>query len=280
MLVPMKQLLADAETGGYAVGGFNCPGLEYIMAVTLAAETTGKPVILSFPQVHEKMVPLRVIGPILLRAAQEAEVPVCVHLDHGSSLDYIRQALELGFPSVMYDGSRLPLEENIRTTRKAAELAHSFGADIEAELGGIAGDEAGISTGETAGAALTDPDEAVRFVEETGIDFLAASIGTAHGFYTAPPQLDFARIDEIHKRTGIPLVMHGGSGVSEADYGIAIFKGIRKINYYSYMAKAGADAVKALLNQKEVNYFHQLATAALQGMKEDVEHAICLFNPT
>lgn len=280
MLVSMKQILADAQQGNYAVGGFNCPGLEYVLAVVRAAEDCGKAVILSFPQVHEKTVPLKVIAPVLLRAASASGVPVCVHLDHGSDLDYISRALDLGFNSVMYDGSKLPLEKNIENTQAVVELARRYGADVEAELGGIAGDEAGISTGETVNAALTDPDEAVRFVRETGVGSLAASIGTAHGFYTAPPKLDFARIGEIRRRTGVPLVMHGGSGVSEADYALAISKGIRKINYYSYMAKAGVDGVKDLLQKKTVNYFHEIASAAAEAMKEDVKNAICLFHPS
>ena len=159
MLVTMRELMAQAEKGNYAVGGFNCPGLEYVLGVIGAAEATGKPVILSFPQVHEKTVPLKVIGPILLAAAERASVPVCVHLDHGSTIEYVQQALELGFNSVMYDGSKLSLEENIKNTQEVVKLAHKVGADVEAELGGIAGDEAGISTGETAVAALTDPDD-------------------------------------------------------------------------------------------------------------------------
>lgn len=279
MLVSMKRILTDAQRGNYAVGGFNCPGLEYVLAVIRAAEDCGEPVILSFPQVHEKTVPLKVIAPVLLRAAAASGVPACVHLDHGSDKDYISRALDLGFNSVMYDGSKLPLEKNIENTRAVVELARRYGADVEAELGGIAGDEAGISTGETANAALTDPDEAVRFVRETGVDSLAASIGTAHGFYTAPPKLDFARIEEIHRKTGVPLVMHGGSGVSETDYALAISKGIRKINYYSYMAKAGVDSVKDLLREKNANYFHELASAATEAMRADVRKAICLFNP-
>lgn len=279
MLVSMKKILADARQGNYAVGGFNCPGMEYVLAVSQAAEDCGKAVILSFPQVHEKTVPLEVIAPVLLRAAAASGAPVCVHLDHGSDIDYIHRALDLGFNSVMYDGSKLPLEKNIENTRAVVELARRYGADVEAELGGIAGDEAGVSTGETANAALTDPDEAVRFVRETGADSLAASIGTAHGFYTAPPKLDFARIEEIHRRTGVPLVMHGGSGVSEADYAVAIGKGIRKINYYSYMAKAGADSVRDLLQNKTVNYFHEIASAATEAMREDVKNAIRLFHP-
>lgn len=277
MLVSMQELLQAAEKNNYAVGGFNCPTLENVYGVIQAAEAGGIPVILSFPQVHEKTVPLAVIAPILLHAAREAEVPVCVHLDHGSSIDYIEQALKLGFNSVMYDGSRLSLEENIKNTRTVVEMASAYGAAVEAELGGISGDEAGISLGDSPGARLTDPQEAARFVRETGITSLAASIGTAHGFYTEAPQIDFGRIDAIHRLTGVPLVMHGGSGVSAEDYRRSIGLGIRKINYYSYMARAGVEGIKGLLAQKEVKYFHELSIAAREAMAADVAKALQVF---
>ena len=251
MLVSMRELLADAEKNNYAVGGFNCPTLENVYGVIQAAEKEQVPVILSFPQVHEKTVPLKVIGPILLQAARDAKVPVCVHLDHGSTVAYVEEALRLGFNSVMYDGSKLSLAENIRNTQAVVKLARKYQADVEAELGGIAGDEAGISSGDIE-SKLTDINEAFEFVQATGVNSLAASIGTAHGFYTEAPKIDFRRIEEIHRRTGLPLVMHGGSGVSDEDYHKAINLGIRKVNYYSYMAKAGVEGVKALLAEKNV----------------------------
>lgn len=276
MLVSMRELLADAEKNNYAVGGFNCPTLENVYGVMQAAEKEQVPVILSFPQVHEKTVPLKVIGPILLQAARDAKVPVCVHLDHGSTVAYVEEALRLGFNSVMYDGSKLSLAENIRNTQAVVKLARKYQADVEAELGGIAGDEAGISSGDTE-SKLTDIDEAVEFVQATGVNSLAASIGTAHGFYTEAPKIDFRRIEEIHRKTGLPLVMHGGSGVSDEDYHKAINLGIRKVNYYSYMAKAGVEGVKALLAEKNVKYFHELAIAAKDAMAEDVAKALRLF---
>lgn len=276
MLVSMRELLADAEKNNYAVGGFNCPTLENVYGVMQAAEKEQVPVILSFPQVHEKTVPLKVIGPILLQAARDAKVPVCVHLDHGSTVAYVEEALQLGFNSVMYDGSKLSLAENIRNTQAVVKLARKYQADVEAELGGIAGDEAGISSGDTE-SKLTDIYEAVEFVQATGVNSLAASIGTAHGFYTEAPKIDFRRIEEIHRKTGLPLVMHGGSGVSDEDYHKAINLGIRKVNYYSYMAKAGVEGVKALLAEKNVKYFHELAIAAKDAMAGDVAKALRLF---
>lgn len=276
MLVSMRELLADAEKNNYAVGGFNCPTLENVYGVMQAAEKEQVPVILSFPQVHERTVPLKVIGPILLQAARDAKVPVCVHLDHGSTVAYVEEALRLGFNSVMYDGSKLSLAENIRNTQAVVKLARKYQADVEAELGGIAGDEAGISSGDTE-SKLTDIDEAIEFVQATGVNSLAASIGTAHGFYTEAPKIDFRRIEEIHRKTGLPLVMHGGSGVSDEDYHKAINLGIRKVNYYSYMAKAGVEGVKALLAEKNVKYFHELAIAAKDAMAGDVAKALRLF---
>lgn len=276
MLVSMREILADAEKNNYAVGGFNCPTLENVYGVMRAAEKEQAPVILSFPQVHEKTVPLKVIGPILLQAARDAKVPVCVHLDHGSTVAYVEEALQLGFNSVMYDGSKLSLAENIRNTQAVVKLARKYQADVEAELGGIAGDEAGISSGDTE-SKLTDIYEAVEFVQATGVNSLAASIGTAHGFYTEAPKIDFRRIEEIHRKTGLPLVMHGGSGVSDEDYHKAINLGIRKVNYYSYMAKAGVEGVKALLAEKNVKYFHELAIVAKDAMAEDVAKALRLF---
>lgn len=276
MLVSMRELLADAEKNNYAVGGFNCPTLENVYGVMQAAEKEQVPVILSFPQIHEKTVPLKVIGPILLQAARDAKVPVCVHLDHGSTVAYVEEALRLGFNSVMYDGSKLSLAENIRNTQAVVKLARKYQADVEAELGGIAGDEAGISSGDTE-SKLTDIYEAVEFVQATGVNSLAASIGTAHGFYTEAPKIDFRRIEEIHRKTGLPLVMHGGSGVSDEDYHKAINLGIRKVNYYSYMAKAGVEGVKALLAEKNVKYFHELAIAAKDAMAGDVAKALRLF---
>lgn len=276
MLVSMRELLADAEKNNYAVGGFNCPTLENVYGVMQAAEKEKVPVILSFPQVHERTVPLKVIGPILLQAARDAKVPVCVHLDHGSTVAYVEEALRLGFNSVMYDGSKLSLAENICNTQAVVKLARKYQADVEAELGGIAGDEAGISSGDTE-SKLTDIDEAIEFVQATGVNSLAASIGTAHGFYTEAPKIDFRRIEEIHRKTGLPLVMHGGSGVSDEDYHKAINLGIRKVNYYSYMAKAGVEGVKALLAEKNVKYFHELAIAAKDAMAEDVAKALRLF---
>lgn len=278
MLATLNEVMEMAEKGGYAIGAFNTPNLECLLAVIHNAEEMNVPVIISHAQLHEEIAPLEDIGPIMVYAAKEAKVPVCVHLDHGEDLDYLQRSLELGFTSIMYDGSLLSYEENVANTKKAVEMAAKFKADVEAEIGVMGGREAGASgLAPKAEDMYTDPDVAEKFVKETGIDALAASFGTAHGLYKAKPKLDFERIENIRAKIGIPLVMHGGSGVSPEDYRVAISKGVRKINYYSYMSNAGVKASKELLDTQDITYFHDIALAAQKAMKEDVAKAMKVF---
>lgn len=278
MLVNLVEILNIAKEKKYAVGAFNTPNLESIMAVIETAEKFNVPVMITHAELHEGIMPLDKIGPIMLQYAKNATVPVCVHLDHGESLSYLEKALELGFTSIMYDGSLLSYEENVSNTIKAVEMARKYNASVEAEIGILGGREAGSSdNGEKAEDLYTDPDLAEKFVKETGIDALAASFGTAHGFYKVKPKLDFDIIDKINSLVDIPLVMHGGSGVSPEDYTTAINKGIRKINYYSYMSRAGVNAVINLMKEKNVEFFHDLVVVAVDGMKADIEKAMKVF---
>ena len=275
MLVTMNEVLSRAAEQNCAVGAFNTPNLECINAVIEAAEELNVPVIISHAQLHEPAAPLDIIGPVMIQAAKAAKVPVCVHLDHCEELDYMERALKLGFNAVMYDGSTLSYEENVANTKKAVELARSFGAEVEAEIGKMPSREGGET--ESDGPVYTDPELAARFCRETGIDALAPSFGTAHGVYKAKPVLDLDRVKVISEKTGLPLVMHGGSGVSDEDYRLAIRNGIRKVNYYTYMSKAGVAAVRELLEKGDVTYFHDLAMAAQQAMKENVARAMLVF---
>lgn len=276
MLVTLNEILETARDRHCAVGAFNTPNLECITAVIGAAEKLNVPVIISHAELHESVSPLAVIGPVMIQAAQRAGVPVCVHLDHCETLSYMEKALELGFTGVMYDGSSLPYEVNVENTRKAVAAAGKFGAGVEAELGQLASREGG-QTENPVGPVYTDPELAERFCRETGIDALAPSFGTAHGIYKSKPVLDLPRVKEISDKTGLPLVMHGGSGVSADDYRTAIQSGICKINYYSYMAKAGVAAVRNLLQQQDVTFFHDLALAAQTAMSENAENAMRIF---
>lgn len=275
MLVTLNEMLHIAKERNCAVGAFNTPNLECITAVMDAAEGLKVPVILSHAEMHESVAPLAVIGPVMLLFAKMAKVPVCVHLDHCEHLDYMEAALRLGFTGVMYDGSALPYEENVAGTQAAVALAHGFGASVEAEIGTLPSREGGQAN--AAGPVYTDPDLAVTFCRETGIDALAPSFGTAHGIYQSRPALDLERVKMIAEKTGMPLVMHGGSGVSAEDYRRAIGNGIRKINYYSYMSKAGVSAVAAQLNSQDVTFFHDLAQTAQKAMEANAAHAMRIF---
>lgn len=275
MLVNLKEILAMAEEKKCAVGAFNTPNLECVNAVIDAAERLDVPVILNHAELHEDVSPLDKIAPVMVEAAKRAKVLVCVHLDHCETLDYMARALELGFTGVMYDGSVLPYEENLANTIKAVTMAKQYGAGVEAELGALASREGGSAT--ASGPVYTDPDEAVAFCQETGIDALAPSFGTAHGIYKSKPVLDLERVKVIAEKTGLPLVMHGGSGVSPEDYRTGIANGLRKINYYSYMSKAGVSTVKELLEKQDVTFFHDLALAAQKAMEADAEKAMRIF---
>lgn len=275
MLITLNQVLQYAEKHNNAVGAFNTPNLECMMAVIKAAEKLNVPVIISHAELHEPVAPLSVVGPAMLLVAQRAKVPVCVHLDHCEHLDYLQQALDIGFTGVMYDGSALPYNANVVNTKQAVAMAKKTGASVEAEIGTLAAREGGSE--EEAEPVYTDPDLAKDFTDETGIDALAPSFGTAHGIYKAKPRLDFKRVAKIKALVGLPLVMHGGSGCSEEDYRNAIKNGVRKINYYSYMSREGVFAAKKLLSEQNVTFFHDVADAAEKAMQVDVERAMKIF---
>lgn len=275
MLVTLNEILAIAQQKGCAVGAFNTPNLECVTAVIHTAEKLNVPVILSHAEIHEYAAPLTEIGPVMVHFAKAAQVPVCVHLDHCEHLDYMACALELGFTGIMYDGSALPYEENVANTIQAVAMAHAKGASVEGELGTLPSREGGDAV--ACGPVYTDPELALAFCQATGIDALAPSFGTAHGLYKSAPVLDLPRVQRIAEKTGLPLVMHGGSGVSAADYREAIRCGIRKINYYSYMSKAAVNAVKQMLDTQDVTFYHDLALTAQQAMAEDAERAMRIF---
>ena len=273
MLVTLKEILKIAEERGTAIGSFNTPNMSSIRAVIGAAEELGEPVIIMHAQVHEEMGLCKMdeIAPVMLLLADKAKVPVCVHLDHGTDIDYVKKGLDLGFTSVMYDGSTLDQKLNYDNTSTVRELSMRYGASLEAEIGSMGARESGVEGGES---IYTEPDIAKDFVEKTGIDALACAFGTAHGVYLKQPKLDFERLAKINSLVDVPLVMHGGSGVSVEDYKKVIDLGIRKINYYTYMSKAGGMAVDAMSDR---TFFHDIEIAAIDAMKRDVTEAIKVF---
>ena len=282
MLVTLKEALKIAEEKKIAVGAFNAANLESLQAVITAAEELNLPVIMQFAQCHEPWVPLALIGPIMVAEAKKASVPVCVHLDHGETLDYLEKALEIGFTGIMYDGSVLPYAENLKNTKRAVEMAAKTGACVEAELGSMGKRESGARDADGDDTKIyTDPQKAKEFVEASGIDALACSFGTTHGIYLSAPRLDFDVVKNVRAMTNdIPVVMHGGSGVSREDYHAAIRAGVRKINYFTYMDKAGGNAAAEYLKSlraEEPLFFSSVSMAARDAMKENVKEAMKMF---
>ena len=251
MLIGLKEILRLAEQDRCAVGMFNATGFDSLQAIIGAAEELNRPVILAHAEVHNKYNDISLVGPAMLAAAENAKVPVCVHLDHGVSRKMVYRALRLGFPGIMMDASAMSYEENVRITREVTEAAHAMGADVEAELGRLPiGEDGKFVSTEHTGVFYTRAEEAERFVAQTGVDALAISFGTSHGFNKAQPKLDFEVVRSCAAATRVPLVMHGGSGIDKSGFQDAIAAGIRKINYYSYMSKAGYEAAAALISEK------------------------------
>ena len=275
MLVSLKDILRIAEARKCSIGAFNSPNLTSLKAILEAAEELNEPVIIMHAQVHEEMglCKMEEIAPIMVFMADRAKVPVCVHLDHGTDLDYIKRGLDLGFTSVMYDGSELGVEMNYANTAIAVNMAKKYGASVEAEIGSMGARESGAS-GENDESIYTDPDMAKDFAEKTGIDALACAFGTAHGLYLKEPKLDFDRLEKIKSLISVPIVMHGGSGVSAEDYKKVINLGVRKINYYTYMSKAGGTAIAEM---KDKTFFHDMEITAIDAMKKDVKTAMEIF---
>ncbi|MBY4797751.1 class II fructose-bisphosphate aldolase [Collinsella sp. AGMB00827] len=284
MLINLRDICAIAEQAQIAIAAFNVPSLEAARAAIDAAEKTGLPVILQHAEVHENIVPLDVMGPAMIALAARSEAQICVHLDHCEHLSYMRRALEMGFTGAMYDGSMLPYEENVANSARAAAMCAPFDCGLECELGSMGSREGDVVEGEQTApqqaAVYTDPAQAAQFVADTGLDILACSFGTVHGLYKGEPHLSFEVLEQVRAHAGVPLVMHGGSGVSDADYQKAIAAGIRKINYYTYGAKFAGEAAAELVRQagsERVVYWHDLTRVAYERLLVDAEKVITTF---
>ena len=243
MLVSMKEILEDALRNRYAVGFFNAVDVEQARSVINTAEDMRSPIIVGTAEVLLPATPLNGVAEYLLPMAQKARVPVCVHFDHGLSFSRCIEAIKLGFTSVMYDCSVDPYEQNVAKVAEMVRICHSIGITVEGELGHV-GDNEGSGKLMNPSDYFTDPDTAADFVERTGIDALAVAVGNAHGDYKLPPKLDFERITAISKITGIPLVLHGGSGLSDDDFHEAIKRGISKINIFTDIDRAGKKGIE------------------------------------
>ncbi len=274
-LVPMKKLLESAEQKGIAVGAFSVGNMEMVMGAVAAAEELNTPIILQIAECRLKNSPLELMGPMMLSAAKNAKVDIAVHLDHGLRFETVQKALQMGFTSVMFDGSLLSLQENIQAVKAVRAEADKYGATVEAELGVVGGNE---GEGKSHEVLCTNPDDAKLFCDETGVDALAVAIGNAHGNYPVLPNLRFDVLDDINKMVDTPLVLHGGTGITDEMFQQAIMLGVRKINIatasFDALAKYALEYCKPI---EKANYFELSGQESL-GVYENVKRHIKVFS--
>jgi fructose-bisphosphate aldolase, class II len=249
-LCSLDTMLGRARKDNYAVGAFNIVALELLPTILLAAEEEQSPVILAVAPIHFNLMDMHEYIVYVKSLIQKTSVPVALHLDHGKNLETVIQGIQFGFPSLMFDGSRLPFDENVALTKNVVWMCKQINVTVEAELGTL-NDEGLDLTKETRTKLFTDPDAAQKFVTATGVDALAVSIGNAHGVYKGEPQLDFDRLKSIRDKVPVPLVLHGGSGISDADFKKAISQGINKINIFTEMNHSASAEAKTILNAQE-----------------------------
>ena len=265
-LVTSEQMLMEAQKGGYAVGAFNVENMEMVKAVIEAAEEMKAPVMLQTTPSTVKYGTLETYVGIVAAEASRAAVPVCLHLDHGSSFELAVRAIMAGYTSVMIDGSRESFEDNIALGKRVVDVAGACGIPVEAELGKVGGKEDDL---EAEADTNTDPLQAREFVERTGVSSLAIAIGTAHGFYAGTPVLDKVRVSEIKREVSVPLVLHGASGLSDEDVKECVDRGICKVNFATELRVAYTDAGKKLLAEKPDTFDpKKLGTAGMAAVKE------------
>lgn len=273
-LINTKELLLKADQGNYAVGAFNVANMEMIIGAIKAAEELKSPIILQVAEGRLEYSPLELIGPMMVSAAKNANVNVGVNFDHGMTLEKIKMALDLGFTSVMIDGSKLPLDKNIELTKEVIREANKFGASVEAEVGRVGGSE---DNSKGVSILYTDVEDAKKFVKETGVDTLAVAIGNAHGVYEGEPNLNFEVLENIDKVIEIPLVLHGGTGITSDDFRKCAKTGIRKINIATATFNSVNKQAKELYeNDEKTNYF-KLNSAQVKGAYDNVYKHIRIF---
>lgn len=274
MLVNMKELLCAAQKSKWAVGSFSVSNMEMVLGIIKAAEETNSPIILQIAEVRLKQSPLELIGPLMVAAAKNAKIPVAVHFDHGLTLEKIKLALDLGFTSVMFDGSHLTLNENIKKTRQTVELTKQYGASVEAEIGCVGGSEDGS---EDIAINCTSPDDAVKFVNETNVDALAIAIGNAHGNYKETPHLRFDILSKIKDSVSVPLVLHGGTGILPEEFIKCRNNGIKKINIATATFDSVRDSVSDAFENKKIKGYYDLQSAEVDGAYNNAIKHIEIF---
>lgn len=272
MLVNLNEVLKKAQKEKYAVGLFNTTDTDMLQAVIEAAEESNSPVILGTAEVLLPYGELKLIAPSVIAAAKRASVPVVVHYDHGLTFERCLEALQLGFSSVMFDGSAKPYGQNIEETKEIVKIAHAFGASVEGEIGHVGEAAQGDESLEN---MYTTVAEAKEYLENTGVDALAVAIGSAHGVYKKKPKLNIERLKEIADAVSVPLVLHGGSGLSDDDFKNTIREGIAKVNIFTDLCLAGERAMKDGA-EKKLGYL-ETRNLKVENIKEAVKHKMSLF---
>lgn len=272
MLVNLNCILKDAQKNNYAVGLFNATDSDMLQAVINAAEEMKSPIIIGTAEVLLPYGGLELISPSLINYAKQASVPVAVHYDHGLTFDKCMTALKLGFTSIMFDGSAKAYNDNIAQTREIVKIAHSFGATVEGEIGHVGNADSAVDSDVQ---GYTTPDEALKYIQDTGVDALAIAIGTAHGAYIKKPKLDFDRLKAIRAITDIPLVLHGGSGLTDQDFINAIKDGIAKVNIFTDLCIAGERAIKNA-SDNNIGYL-EMRNKKVEAIKDEAKRKISLF---
>jgi fructose-bisphosphate aldolase class II len=279
-LVGIKEILTEARRRRYGVLSLLGGNLDMVIGQVAAAEELRAPLILAFNQEVTPQVPLELAMPMLVNVANRAKVPVATTLDHGDRLESVVRAIHLGSSSVMFDGSTLPYEENVKQTKEVVRVAHALGVSVEAELGSIAGSaaETGAPVDDGPSSAFTDPDLALDFVKRTGVDALAISFGNAHGTYRGEPNLDLDLVREIHALVDVPLVMHGASGLADSEYKKIVESGISKVCYYTAMGKRAAKDIHRQLEDADRDgaVYHQIISWAIDAFRADTERVMAL----
>lgn len=280
MLVSLEKLLIEAKKNQFAVGAFNCPNLETITAVIKVAEEINCPVVLSHSEIHNSVIPIEKIAPMMLDIAKNAMIPVFVHLDHGTSFEMCIKAIRLGFCSVMYDASNYDFDTNVSQTKEMVRIAHASGVSVEADLGQIFSSTKSKNF-KSLSSMYTNPRVAKNFVESTKVDALAISYGTSQDIYKTKPVLDLNRIRQIKSVIDVPLVLHSGTDFTKQDFSTAHNNGFTKINYYTYMKLAGGQQVVtrlAGLSPDDSVYSHNVPLWAQKTMSKNVREAMKIFS--
>lgn len=281
-LVSLVELLGAAQRGAYAVSAFDVVNAEYAMAITGAAEQARSPLILMVLEGYQRYSDMELLIPSLCRLAERSRVPVAVHLDHATSWETVARAVKAGCTSIMLDRSADPYEENVAQTREVARLCRPLSVSVESEIGSVKGSEAiGSATlahSDVDPRYFTQVEEAERFARDTGVDALAVSVGNTHGWYKGKPELDLERIEAIAERTGIPLVLHGGSGLSDQDFRNAIERGMRKVNINTSLIAAAGERVASVLKQNPESFnYPELLLSAHQAVAAEASRLMKVF---